>query len=119
MAAPLTQAIDRARGRFVATVNLGGRIGRDWHRAARRRPCKSVGSAVGRREVPQLQMMETFERRIRQLMPCNCMIIRSGLMARGTGSIRDCSLAIGKCYHVGVNNLGFGDHKTQTLPWGG
>lgn len=51
-------------------------------------------------------MIETFERRIRQLIPYNCSVIRSELMARGTGSICDCSLAIGKRYHVGVNNLG-------------
>ncbi len=61
---------------------------------------------------------ETFERRVRQLLPYNRPIICTEYMARGNGSTFDGSLPIGKRYNVGMINWGFVDGKTQTrLPW--
>ena len=61
---------------------------------------------------------ETFERRVRQLLPYDRPIICTEYMARGNGSTFDGSLPIGKRYDVGMINWGFVDGKTQTrLPW--
>jgi hypothetical protein len=61
---------------------------------------------------------ETFEGRVRQLLPYGRPIICTEYMARGNGSTFDGSLPIGKRYNVGMINWGFVDGKTQTrLPW--
>lgn len=61
---------------------------------------------------------ETFERRVRQLLPYNRPILCTEYMARGNGSTFDGSLPIGKRYNVAMMNWGFVDGKTQTrLPW--
>ena len=61
---------------------------------------------------------ETFERRVRQLLPYNRPILCTEYMARGNGSTFDGSLPIGKRYNVAMINWGFVDGKTQTrLPW--
>lgn len=61
---------------------------------------------------------ETFEARIRQLMPYNRPIICTEYMARGNGSTFDGSLPIAKRMNVGMINWGFVDGRTQTrLPW--
>ena len=61
---------------------------------------------------------ETFERRVRQLLPYHRPVICTEYMARGNGSTFDNSLPIGKRYNVGMINWGFVDGKTQTrLPW--
>jgi hypothetical protein len=61
---------------------------------------------------------ETFEGRIRQLLPYKRPVICTEYMARGNGSTFDGSLPIAKRYNVGMMNWGFVDGKTQTrLPW--
>lgn len=61
---------------------------------------------------------ETFEGRVRQLLPYNRPILCTEFMARGNGSTFDGSLPIGKRYNVAMMNWGFVDGKTQTrLPW--
>lgn len=61
---------------------------------------------------------ETFERRVRQLLPYNRPIICTEYMARGNGSTFDGSLPIAKRLDVGMMNWGFVDGKTQTrFPW--
>jgi len=61
---------------------------------------------------------ETFERRIRQLLPYGRPILCTEYMARGNGSTFDGSLPIAKGYNVAMMNWGFVDGKTQTrLPW--
>ncbi|WP_312489841.1 cellulase family glycosylhydrolase [Sphingomonas sp.] len=61
---------------------------------------------------------ETFERRVRQLLPYNRPILCTEYMARGNGSTFDGSLPIAKRYNVAMMNWGFVDGKTQTrLPW--
>ena len=61
---------------------------------------------------------ETFEGRIRQLLPYHRPVICTEYMARGNGSTFDGSLPIGKRYNVGMINWGFVDGRTQTrLPW--
>ena len=61
---------------------------------------------------------ETFEGRVRQLLPYNRPIICTEYMARGNGSTFDGSLPIAKRMNVGMMNWGFVDGKTQTrLPW--
>ncbi|KTT74616.1 1,4-beta-xylanase [Sphingomonas endophytica] len=61
---------------------------------------------------------ETFERRVRQLLPYNRPILCTEYMARGNGSTFDGSLPIGKRYNVAMMNWGLVNGKTQTrLPW--
>jgi hypothetical protein len=61
---------------------------------------------------------ETFERRVRQLLPYARPIICTEYMARGNGSTFDGSLPIAKRLNIGMMNWGFVDGKTQTrLPW--
>ena len=61
---------------------------------------------------------ETFEARVRQLLPYNRPVICTEYMARGNGSTFDGSLPIAKRYNIGMINWGFVDGKTQTrLPW--
>lgn len=61
---------------------------------------------------------ETFERRIRQLLPYNRPILCTEYMARGNGSTFDNALPIAKRYNVAMMNWGFVDGKTQTrFPW--
>ncbi len=61
---------------------------------------------------------ETFEGRIRQLLPYGRPILCTEYMARGNGSTFDGSLPIAKRYNVAAMNWGFVDGKTQTrLPW--
>ena len=61
---------------------------------------------------------ETFERRIKQLLPYNRPILCTEYMARGNGSTFDGSLPIAKRYNVAAMNWGFVDGRTQTrLPW--
>lgn len=61
---------------------------------------------------------ETFERRVRQLLPYGRPILCTEYMARGNGSTFDGSLPIGKRYNVAMMNWGFVDGRTQTrLPW--
>lgn len=61
---------------------------------------------------------ETFEARVRQLLPYGRPILCTEYMARGNGSTFDGSLPIGKRYNVAMMNWGFVDGRTQTrLPW--
>lgn len=61
---------------------------------------------------------ETFEARVKQLLPYGRPILCTEFMARGNGSTFDGSLPIGKRYDVAMINWGFVDGKTQTrLPW--
>ncbi|MDQ1231895.1 cellulase family glycosylhydrolase [Sphingomonas sp. SORGH_AS_0879] len=61
---------------------------------------------------------ETFERRVKQLLPYKRPILCTEYMARGNGSTFDGSLPIAKRYNVAMMNWGFVDGKTQTrLPW--
>ncbi|WP_293880988.1 cellulase family glycosylhydrolase [Sphingomonas sp.] len=61
---------------------------------------------------------ETFEGRIKQLLPYNRPILCTEYMARGNGSTFDGSLPIAKRYNVAAMNWGFVDGRTQTrLPW--
>ena len=61
---------------------------------------------------------ETFEARVKQLVPYGRPILCTEYMARGNGSTFDNTLPIGKKYNVGMINWGFVDGKTQTrLPW--
>jgi hypothetical protein len=61
---------------------------------------------------------ETFEGRIKQLLPYGRPILCTEYMARGNGSTFDGSLPIAKRYNVAAMNWGFVDGRTQTrLPW--
>lgn len=61
---------------------------------------------------------ETFEGRIKQLLPYGRPILCTEYMARGNGSTFDGSLPIGKRYNVAMMNWGFVDGKSQTrFPW--
>lgn len=100
-------------------ITSGVWIGEDWTPGGR-------GSAMEKLQLAQSDVItfhdynwpETFERRIRQLLPYNRPIICTEYMARGNGSTFDGSLPIAKRYNVGMMNWGFVDGRTQTrLPW--
>ena len=61
---------------------------------------------------------ETFEARVKQLLPYGRPLLCTEFMARGNGSTFDGSLPIGKRYNVAMYSWGFVDGRTQTrLPW--
>jgi hypothetical protein len=61
---------------------------------------------------------ETFEARIRSLLPLNRPILCTEYMARGNGSTFDGSLPVALKYHVAAINWGLVAGKTQTFyPW--
>lgn len=100
-------------------VTSGVWLGDDWTPGGR-------GSAMEKLQLSQSDVItfhdynwpETFERRIRQLLPYNRPILCTEYMARGNGSTFDGSLPIGKRYNVAMMNWGFVDGRTQTrLPW--
>lgn len=100
-------------------ITSGVWIGDDWTPGGK-------GSAMEKLQLGQSDVItfhdyswpETFERRVRQLLPYKRPIICTEYMARGNGSTFDGSLPIAKRYNVGMMNWGFVDGKTQTrLPW--
>ena len=94
-------------------------LGDDWTPAGKSSPMEKL--QLGQSDVVTFHdynWPETFERRVRQLLPYNRPVICTEYMARGNGSTFDGSLTIGKHYNVGMMNWGFVDGKTQTrLPW--
>ena len=61
---------------------------------------------------------ETFEKRVKQLLPYGRPLLCTEFMARGNGSTFDGSLPIAKRYNVAMMSWGFVDGRTQTrLPW--
>ncbi|PCD04620.1 1,4-beta-xylanase [Sphingomonas spermidinifaciens] len=100
-------------------VTSGVWIGEDWTPGGK-------GSPMEKLQLSQSDVItfhdynwpETFERRIRQLLPYNRPILCTEYMARGNGSTFDGSLPIAKRYNVAMMNWGFVDGKTQTrFPW--
>jgi hypothetical protein len=116
----LAQVFDWARDVDpTQPLTSGVWLGEDWTPGGR-------GSAMEKLQLAQSDVVtfhdynwpETFERRIRQLLPYNRPVICTEYMARGNGSTFDGSLPIAKRYNVGAMNWGFVDGKTQTrLPW--
>ena len=94
-------------------------LGDDWTLTGKSSPMEKL--QLGQSDVVTFHdynWPETFERRVRQLLPYNRPVICTEYMARGNGSTFDGSLPIGKRYNVGMINWGFVDGKTQTrLPW--
>ncbi|KQM18506.1 1,4-beta-xylanase [Sphingomonas sp. Leaf24] len=116
----LAQVFDWARDADpMQPITSGVWIGQDWTPGGK-------GSAMEKLQLGQSDVItfhdyswpETFEGRIRQLLPYKRPIICTEYMARGNGSTFDGSLPIAKRYQVGMMNWGFVDGKTQTrLPW--
>ncbi|MGN7159525.1 1,4-beta-xylanase [Sphingomonas sp. SAFR-052] len=116
----LAQVFDWAREADpMQPITSGVWIGDDWTPGGK-------GSAMAKLQLAQSDVItfhdyswpETFEGRIRQLLPYQRPIICTEYMARGNGSTFDGSLPIAKRYNVGMMNWGFVDGKTQTrLPW--
>ncbi|RYY11372.1 MAG: 1,4-beta-xylanase, partial [Alphaproteobacteria bacterium] len=116
----LAQVFDWARAAEpTQPLTSGVWLGEDWAPGGK-------GSAMEKLQLAQSDVVtfhdynwpETFERRVRQLLPYNRPVICTEYMARGNGSTFDGSLPIGKRYNVGMMNWGFVDGKTQTrLPW--
>lgn len=116
----LAQVFDWARDADpMQPITSGVWIGDDWTPGGK-------GSAMAKLQLAQSDVItfhdyswpETFEGRIRQLLPYQRPIICTEYMARGNGSTFDGSLPIAKRYNVGMMNWGFVDGKTQTrLPW--
>jgi hypothetical protein len=116
----LAQVFDWARDADpTQPLTSGVWLGDDWTPGGK-------GSAMEKLQLAQSDVVtfhdyswpETFERRIRQLLPYNRPMICTEYMARGNGSTFDGSLPIAKRYNVGAMNWGFVDGKTQTrLPW--
>lgn len=116
----LAQVFDWARDADpMQPITSGVWIGDDWTPGGK-------ASAMAKLQLAQSDVItfhdyswpETFEGRIRQLLPYNRPIICTEYMARGNGSTFDGSLPIAKRYNVGMMNWGFVDGKTQTrLPW--
>ncbi|KQN81951.1 cellulase family glycosylhydrolase [Sphingomonas sp. Leaf62] len=116
----LAQVFDWARDADpMQPITSGVWIGQDWTPGGK-------GSAMEKLQLGQSDVItfhdyswpETFEGRIRQLLPYKRPILCTEYMARGNGSTFDGSLPIAKRYNVGMMNWGFVDGKTQTrLPW--
>ncbi len=91
----------------------------DWSPGAKLTPMETL--QLGQSDVISFHdysWPETFERRVKQLIPYGRPILCTEYMARGNGSTFDGSLPIGKKYNVAMMNWGFVDGKTQTrLPW--
>ncbi|WP_315760448.1 cellulase family glycosylhydrolase [Sphingomonas sp. Y38-1Y] len=100
-------------------ITSGVWIGEDWTPGGKASPMERL--QLGQSDVitfHDYNWPETFERRIRQLLPYNRPILCTEYMARGNGSTFDGSLPIGKRYNVAMMNWGFVDGKTQTrYPW--
>ena len=91
----------------------------DWATAAKLTPMEKL--QLGQSDVISFHdysWPETFEARVKQLLPYGRPILCTEFMARGNGSTFDGSLPIGRRYNVAMMNWGFVDGKTQTrLPW--
>ncbi len=116
----LAQVFDWARDADpMQPITSGVWMGQDWTPGGK-------GSAMEKLQLGQSDVItfhdyswpETFEGRIRQLLPYKRPILCTEYMARGNGSTFDGSLPIAKRYNVAMMNWGFVDGKTQTrLPW--
>jgi hypothetical protein len=100
-------------------ITSGVWLGDDWTPGGK-------GSAMEKLQLAQSDVItfhdynwpETFEGRIKQLLPYGRPILCTEYMARGNGSTFDGSLPIAKRYNVAMMNWGFVDGRTQTrLPW--
>ncbi|WP_419809799.1 1,4-beta-xylanase [Sphingomonas sp.] len=116
----LAQVFDWARDADPGQpVTSGVWLGDDWTPGGK-------GSPMEKLQLAQSDVItfhdyswpETFEARIKQLLPYGRPVICTEYMARGNGSTFDGSLPIAKRYNVGAMNWGFVDGRTQTrLPW--
>ncbi len=116
----LAQVFDWARAADPSQpLTSGVWQGEDWTPGGRTSPMEKL--QLGQSDVISFHdysWPETFERRVRQLLPYNRPILCTEYMARGNGSTFDGSLPIGKRHNVAMMNWGFVDGKTQTrLPW--
>lgn len=91
----------------------------DWAPGGKRKPIEAI--QLDQSDIVSFHNYdwpETFEAKIKQLLPYDRPILCTEYMARGNGSTFDGSLPIGKRYNVAMMNWGFVDGKTQTrLPW--
>ena len=116
----LAQVFDWARDVDPSQpLTSGVWIGEDWTPGGKASPMEKLQLAQS--DVVTFHdynWPETFERRIRQLLPYSRPVICTEYMARGNGSTFDGSLPIAKRYNVGAMNWGFVDGRTQTrYPW--
>lgn len=116
----LAQVFDWARAADPSQpLTSGVWQGEDWTPGGRTSPMEKL--QLGQSDVISFHdysWPETFERRVRQLLPYNRPILCTEYMALGNGSTFDGSLPIGKRHNVAMMNWGFVDGKTQTrLPW--
>ena len=116
----LAQVFDWARAADPSQpLTSGVWQGEDWTPGGRTSPMEKL--QLGQSDVISFHdysWPETFERRVRQLLPYIRPILCTEYMARGNGSTFDGSLPIGKRHNVAMMNWGFVDGKTQTrLPW--
>ncbi len=116
----LVQVFDWARDADPSQpLTSGVWIGEDWTPGGKSSPMEKLQLAQS--DVitfHDYSWPETFERRIKQLLPYKRPVICTEYMARGNGSTFDGSMPIAKRYNVGVMNWGFVDGRTQTrLPW--
>ncbi len=118
--AMLAQVFDWARDADPSQpLTSGVWVGSDWAPGGKSSPMEKL--QLGQSDVISFHdynWPETFEGRIRQLLPYGRPILCTEYMARGNGSTFDGSLPIAKRYNVAAMNWGFVDGKTQTrLPW--
>ncbi len=118
--AMLAQVFDWARDVDPSQpLTSGVWVGTDWTPGGKSSPMEKL--QLGQSDVISFHdynWPETFEGRIRQLLPYGRPILCTEYMARGNGSTFDGSLPIAKRYNVAAMNWGFVDGKTQTrLPW--
>ena len=116
----LTQVFDWARAADpTQPITSGVWWHDDWQTQSKLTPMERL--QLGQSDVISFHdysWPETFERRVKQLLPYGRPILCTEYMARGNGSTFDGSLPIGKRYNVAMINWGFVDGKTQTrLPW--
>ncbi|HTG37253.1 cellulase family glycosylhydrolase [Sphingomonas sp.] len=116
----LAQVFDWARDADpTQPITSGVWLGDDWTPGGKSSPMEKLQLAQS--DVitfHDYNWPETFEGRIRQLLPYNRPILCTEYMARGNGSTFDGSLPIAKRYNVAMMNWGFVDGKTQTrFPW--
>lgn len=118
--AMLAQVFDWAREADpTQPITSGVWLGNDWTPGGK-------GSPMEKLQLAQSDIItfhdynwpETFEGRIKQLLPYGRPILCTEYMARGNGSTFDGSLPIAKRYNVAMMNWGFVDGRTQTrFPW--
>ncbi|MEN2787265.1 1,4-beta-xylanase [Sphingomonas qilianensis] len=118
--AMLAQVFDWARDAEPSQpITSGVWLGDDWAPGGKSSPMEKLQLAQS--DVitfHDYNWPETFEGRIKQLLPYGRPILCTEYMARGNGSTFDGSLPVAKRYNVAMMNWGFVDGRTQTrLPW--